>query len=168
MPKYNLKVTRQMSYKEFTETVRSVPSPLKKAFFGVLFLSGCRVSEALSLHRTDISVIYDTIYIQFFRLKGSKQTDPQEIPNLPLLAPILVREDLIFPWSRQYAWRITQRYFKLYPHFFRMNRITRTSEESGDLYVFDTFGITAGAIDHYRGKVSIKKVGLKLKKEVGL
>ena len=55
----------------------------------------------------------------------------------------------------------------MYPHYFRMNRITNISEKHGDSYVYSYVGICAQSIDHYRGKVDIKKVGKALLEELG-
>jgi hypothetical protein len=47
-----------------------------------------------------------------------------------------------------------------------MNRITKTDILFGDAVVYHIFGISASSIDHYRGKVDIKKVGRALHKEI--
>jgi hypothetical protein len=47
-----------------------------------------------------------------------------------------------------------------------MNRITKISEDFGDSFVYSFIGICAQSIDHYRGKVDIKKVGQALKEEI--
>ena len=82
MPAYNKKITRQMNYEEFERGLYDLPQD-KQAFLSILFFAGVRVSEALALTSNDISCTSDTIYIQFFRLKGSKQTDPTPIPRTP-------------------------------------------------------------------------------------
>ena len=55
---------------------------------------------------------------------------------------------------------------ELYPHYFRMNRITKISEDFGDAYVYSFVGICAQSIDNYRGKVNIRKVGQALSEEL--
>lgn len=159
-----------MEWPEFLEGIASVQDWRKKAFLAVLFLTGCRVSEALALTLRD--VFYDhagkTLYITFHRLKGSKQTDPVEVPFLRILDPLWIADrEKLFPWSRVTGWKIVKKAFpSLYPHYFRMNRIMKISLELGDLAVYGAVGITANALDHYRGKVSTKRVGQMLKKEV--
>lgn len=75
--------------------------------------------------------------------------------------------DRIFTFSRTTAWRLVKKIFpELYPHYFRMNRITKTADQFGDSTVYHLFGITASSIDHYRGKVDIKRVGKALRDEV--
>jgi len=157
-----------MNYDEFKTKIEPLPI-VKRAFLTILFFAGCRVSEALALTSNDISTTKDTLFIQFFRLKGSKQTDPQEIPYTEDLVYLPFQEGDLFPFSRSTAYRTVKKVFPaLYPHFFRMNRITKTADRFGDSTVYHLFGITASSIDHYRGKVDIKRVGSALKEEIDL
>jgi len=166
MPKYKKKITRLMNYDEFKTAIDDLPTA-KQAFLSILFFAGCRVSEALALEANDISCTDETIFIQFFRLKGSKQTDPQEVPRADSLLWLCGQEGKLFTFSRITAYRTVKKVFPdLYPHYFRMNRITKTSDGFGDSTVYHVFGITASSIDHYRGKVDIKRVGKALKEEL--
>jgi len=134
----------------------------------VLFFSGCRVSEALALTPENIFYDNETVYIDFFRLKESKQTDPIPLPRKDALNYICGIVDDPFPWSRTTGYRIVKRVFpRLYPHYFRMNRIVKISDKFGDATVYSFVGICAQSIDHYRGKVDIKKVGKALLEELG-
>ena len=167
MPAYNKKQTRQMDYKEFQEGITDLPQD-RQAFLSILFFAGVRVSEALALTSNDITCAGDTIYIQFFRLKGSKPTDPTPIPTTQYLSWLCSQSGRLFPWCRKTGYNIVHRAFPdMYPHFFRMNRITKISEKHGDAFVYSYVGICAQSIDHYRGKVDIKKVGQALKEEIG-
>ena len=175
MPKYNKKITRPMEYQELKEGIQTWNSQNpdrrisdnRQAFLSVLFFTGCRVSEALALTAQDINCTAETIFIQFFRLKGSKQTDPQEIPRADALLWICEQHGKLFSFSRQTAWRLVKKIFSdLYPHYFRMNRITKTDIKFGDMTVYNVFGISASSIDHYRGKVDIKRVGKALLEEL--
>ena len=168
MPKYKKKITRLMEYNEFKTSIDALPIA-RQAFLSILFFAGCRVSEALALDPNDISCTGDTIFIQFFRLKGSKQTDPQEVPKADALEWLCGKEgsDYLFSFSRSTAYRTVKKAFAdLYPHYFRMNRITKTADQFGDSTVYHLFGITASSIDHYRGKVDIKRVGKALMEEI--
>lgn len=156
-----------MEYGELKQGIIDQPKG-RRAFLTLLFLSGCRVSEALALTSDQISYSRNTIYVHFLRLKGSKQTDPTELPLVDPLTWIAYQHDKIFDFSRTTAYRIVKRCFPdLYPHYFRMNRITKVADQFGDSTVYHLFGITASSIDHYRGKVDIKKVGRALQKEIG-
>lgn len=174
MPRYGKKVTRLMTYEEFTQTIidkqkeiMGMPT-MHRALLTVLFFTGCRVSEAIALTSQDINCTKDTVFIQIKRLKGSKQTDPIELPKTNILEWLCKQEGNIFPnVSRYAAYRIVKRVFPdLYPHYFRMNRITLISHEFSDATVYHLFGICAGSIDHYRAKVDIKGVGESLKEEI--
>ena len=167
MPKYKKKITRQMNYEEFKEKIDSLPID-RQAFLSILFFAGVRVSEALALTSEDISCTSDTIYIQFFRLKGSKQTDPTPLPRADALEWLCGQEGKLFDFCRSTGYRIVKGVFpEMYPHFFRMNRITKISEKHGDSFVYSFVGICAQSIDHYRGKVDIKRVGKALQEEIG-
>ena len=167
MPKYKKKITRTMKYGEFKTAISSLPIA-RQALLSILFFAGCRVSEALALEANDISCSGDTIFIQFFRLKGSKQTDPQEVPRADALLWLCEQEGKLFPFTRMTAYRTVKKVFTdLYPHYFRLNRITKTVADFGDAEAYHIFGITASSIDHYRGKVDIKHVGKALHEELG-
>lgn len=166
MPKYKKKITRLMDYKEFKEKIDSLPIA-RRAFLSILFFTGCRVSEALALTSDDISCTEDTIYIQFFRLKGSKQTDPTEPPRADALTWLCDQEGKLFTFSRKTAYNIVKKVFPdLYPHYFRMNRITNTLEKFGVPTVKHSFGLSLSSIEHYIGKVDIKRVGKALREEL--
>ncbi len=167
MPKYTKKITRLMEYDEFETAISDLPIA-RQAFLTILFFAGCRVSEALALTSNDLHRGRDIIYIQFFRLKGSKQTDPQEVPRVRALEWLCDQKGKLFSFCRKTAYNTVKKVFpSLYPHYFRMNRITKTADMFGDSTVYHLFGITASSIDHYRGKVDIKRVGKALREEVG-
>ena len=166
MPAYKKKITSLMGYKEFEKAIDDL-RPNQQAFISILFFSGCRISEALALTSNDISCTEDTIYIQFFRLKGSKQTDPTPLPKADSLVWLCSQDGNLFDFCRTTGYRIVKKIFpSLYPHYFRMNRITKISEDFGDAFVYSFVGICAQSIDHYRGKVDIKKVGTALLEEI--
>lgn len=166
MPAYKKKITRLMEYKTFRNAILALPEN-RQAFLSILFFAGCRVSEALALTSDNINCTSDTIYIEFFRLKGSKQTDPIPLPRADALEWLCGKDGELFPFSRMTAYRIVKRCFPtLYPHYFRMNRIVNISDKFGDATVYSYVGISASSIDHYRGKVDIKKVGRALREEL--
>ena len=166
-PAYNKKITRLMDYEEFKDGLNDLP-PDRQAYLSILFFAGVRESEALALTSNDISCTPEIIYIQFFRLKGSTQTDPTPIPRTQYTNWVCEQEGKLFHWCRKTGYNIVNRAFEgLYPHFFRQNRITKISEKQGDSYVYSYVGICAQSIDHYRGKVDILKVGKALMEELG-
>ena len=173
MPKYKKKQTSDMTYDEFKEKVSEIPeSPrysrqMRQALLTLLFFAGCRISEALALTSDDIICKGNTIYVHFFRLKNSKQTDDQQLPKVDAMNWICEQEGKLFPLSRTTAWRIVSGIWpNHYPHFFRQNRIVWISERFGDNTVYSTIGICAQSIDHYRAKIGIKKVGKAMWEEI--
>ena len=155
-----------MDYKEFEQGLVDLPQD-RQAFLSVLFFAGIRVSEALALTSDAISCTPDTIYIQFFRLKGSKQTDPTPIPRTIYTSWLCNQEGKLFPWCRKTGYNIVHRVFEgFYPHFFRQNRVIKISIKRGDAYVYSYMGICAQSIDHYRGKVETIDVGKDLIEEI--
>lgn len=166
MPRYKKKITRLMDYEEFKIGIDGLPI-IEQAFLSVLFFCGCRVSEAIVLTSDDLDCRPDTIFVQFFRLKGSKQTDPQEIPRVDALEWLCEQEGNLFPFSRDTARRKVKKAFpNLYPHYFRMNRITNILDRFGVAVVRNIFGLSLNAIEDYVGKVDIKRVGKALQEEV--
>lgn len=166
MPRYRKKITRLMDYDEFKKAIEDLPT-IEQAFLSVLFFCGCRVSEAIALTSNDLHCRTDTVFVQLFRLKSSKQTDPQEIPRVDAIEWLCEQEGLLFPFSRHSGLRIVRKAFPtLYPHYFRMNRITKVLERFGVVTVQNTFGLSLSSIESYVGKVDIKRVGKALLAEV--
>jgi len=156
-----------MDYREFEQGLADLDQD-RQAFLSVLYFAGVRVSEALALTANDITCTPDTIYIQFFRLKGSKQTDPTPIPKTQYTNWLCAQDGKLFPWCRKTGYNIVHRAFEgFYPHFFRQNRVVKISIKRGDAYVYSYMGICAQSIDHYRGKVELIDVGKDLMEELG-
>jgi len=166
MPNYNKKQTRQMNYEEFEQGLYDLPQD-RQAFLSILFFAGVRVSEALALNASGISCTPDTIYIQFFRLKGSKQTDPTPIPRTIYTSWLCSQEGPLFPWCRKTGYNIVHRAFEgFYPHFFRQNRYTDLAEKFSLATVVSYSGLNPLSVEYYITKVDIKKVGKSLLEEI--
>jgi len=166
MPNYNKKQTRQMNYEEFEQGLYDLPQD-RQAFLSILFFAGVRVSEALALNASDISCTPDTIYIQFFRLKGSKQTDPTPIPRTIYTSWLCNQDGPLFPWCRKTGYNIVHRAFEgFYPHFFRQNRYTDLAEKFSLATVVSYSGLNPLSVEYYITKVDIKKVGKSLLEEI--
>ena len=156
-----------MDYEEFEEGIQELPED-RQAFLSILFFSAVRVSEALAVTSNDITCTEKTIFVQFTRLKGSKQTDPTPLPRIGALHWLCYQEGKLFSFCRKTAYNLVKKVFPdLYPHFFRQNRIIKIGEKFGDPTVYSFVGICAQSIDHYRGKVDIKKVGKAMWEEIG-
>ena len=166
MPKYKKKITRLMDYEEFKEAIQDLPRQ-RQAFLSVLFFAGVRVSEALAITPDDINCTDDFVYIQFFRLKGSKPTDPIPLPRKDALLYLCGLNESPFQFSRTTGWRIVNNTFKgFYPHFFRQNRFTDVAEKYGLATMISFSGLSPTSVSHYIAKVDIKKVGKALLEEM--
>lgn len=167
MPKYKKKITRPLDYDEFKAVVDQMYNIRDRAFLTLLFFSGCRISEIIALTPDDITCTKNSIFVQIHRLKGSKQIDPIEIPRADALHYLCGLEDDPFPFSRSTGYRLVKRVFPdLYPHYFRMNRVTKILEKFGVVAVHNTFGLSLNTIEHYIGKVDIRRVGRSLREEM--
>ena len=167
MPAYNKKITRLMDFDEFKEGIQDLPIH-RQAFLSVLFFAGVRVSEALALNSNDITCTPDMIYVQFFRLKGSNQTDPTPLPRTDALEWLCEQEGELFTFCRKTGYNIVKRVFaQLYPHFFRMNRFTKVAEKHGLATMINFSGLAPTSVSHYIAKVDIKTVGKALQDEIG-
>ena len=165
-PAYNKKITRLMDYEEFEEGLDGLPQD-RQAFLSILFFAGVRESEALALTSNDISCTKDMIYIQFFRLKGSKQTDPTPIPKTPYTNWLCNQAGPLFPWCRKTGYNIVHRTFEgFYPHFFRQNRYIDLAEKFSLATVVSYSGLNPLSVEYYITKVDIKKVGKSLLEEI--
>ena len=166
MPKYNKKITREMEYNEFKASIDALPIA-RQAFLSILFFAGVRISEALALTSNDISCTPDTVYVQFKRLKGSKPTDPTELPRADALEWLCHQEGKLFSFCRKTGYNIVKSVFPdLYPHYFRLNRVTKVLDQFSVVTVQNIFGLSLNSITYYIGRVDIKRVGKALHAEI--
>jgi integrase len=165
-PRYNKKITSLMDYEEFKEGIQDLDID-RQAFLSILFFAGCRISEALALDSDNVYCTRDTIFVEFFRLKGSKQTDPIPLPRTAPLVWMCEQEGALFPFHRTTGYRIVKQVWPdKYPHYFRMNRFTKTAEEYGLATMISFSGLAPTSVSHYIAKVDIKRVGKALHKEI--
>lgn len=138
----------------------------QKAFLVLLYYTAARVSEILNMKGADLQVS-DKYYITIKRLKKSKQTPPLELrlsisggTYLSMVKGYTLDEDRLFPFCRINAYRLTKRVFEVYPHFFRMNRITSLMKQNVPLNEIQNYtGLSMGALNFYVAKGSIARIG---------
>jgi len=164
-----LKQTSLMNLATFEQGLITIQDPRKQAFLGVLFWTGCRLSEALALHRKDLAWKDNRIWIDLYHLKHTKQTDPFPAPRKPYLDQLEASHlaDRLFTFSPRTAQYTVSKAFKdHYPHFFRMNRITQLLVDGATIpEIQSVYGLTIGAINRYLARVSVKRVDQILQKE---
>ena len=77
-------------------------------------------------------------------------------------------KEKIFKFCRKTAYNIVKKVFPdRYPHYFRLNRITKILERFGAVTVQNVIGINMNSINAYVGKIDIKRVGDALREEIG-
>lgn len=168
MPRYNRKITRTMSEEFFLRHRANVPTTQYKAFTHLLYLTGCRVSELLpvkgdSLKRQDeYMVLYVRQLKKYYRKSKDKKTMEKiaqvtayldyPLPFVPYIVEYFQTHERPFPFTRQTAWNICKRYYGVYPHYFRLNRLTFIADHLGVAHMLDWANINMKSADHYLAK----------------
>jgi len=156
--------------------------PLRdKSFIALLYWVGCRKSEAYERLREDFEITEDTLSVEFHqRKKDGLKTPPIELPrDLPYVNLIAKQventslEKRVWNIGSTTAWSIAKNILgdKYYPHFLRLNRITRMFDDPTTTIpeAKSWTGIkTAKALDHYIGysKRRLQKGVDRLRKEI--
>ena len=142
--------------------------PRHKAFCATLYYFSVRTSEALKALGEqftigDVELFWDVGK----RLKHSRRTPTLGIdraaPYVDTIAEAVKDTEpraRVFPFTRITAWRITNRVFKTYPHFFRLSRITQMFQEGWTIpEVRSWTGLSLNALNYYVGLATIRKKG---------
>lgn len=105
------------------EQINKVNNITHKVFLQFLRMSGLRVSEAIGIHKRDIDL--DNFEINIKWLKSRKYHErriplhPQLKYMLEVFIATLKLDQLLFPFTRQRAYQIVDKYMKGNPHMFR-------------------------------------------------
>lgn len=173
MPNYRKQRLRPATVKEFKGMLARCRNLQEQALITVLYYWGIRISEAIALHHTDLYLDGDLVFLKIKRLKRSKQTKPipfffNSIGMDYLLSHHISAEKHnrdLFPFTRQNGWKICHR-LGVYPHFFRMNRITEDLNNHGINDVISRMGITIRSIDYYVAEGNLKKMAMRDAKRI--
>jgi len=157
-------------------------NPLRdKSFLALLYWVGCRKSEGYERVREDFEISPDKLTVDFHqRKKNGLETPPIELPrDLPFVNLIVQQVEATPPKKRVWdlgattAWSIAKNILgeKYYPHFLRLNRITRMFDDPTTTIpeAKSWTGIkTTKALDHYIGysKRRMRKGIVRLRKEI--
>lgn len=169
MGKYSDKIDRIMYDDEFKLLMKTKYFVLDehKALIAFLFLTAVRISEALAMTRKQFKRNANKLYIDIGeRLKASKLTPALPVSlKSPYVENIIMKYEnldpkaLVFPYSRKTGYNIAHRFIG-YPHYFRMNRITRFFLDGFTIPEVQSWtGLSIVALNYYIGKANIEKMG---------
>lgn len=103
-----------------------------------LWMTGCRISEALGLLKKDIDIQNNTIQLRWLK---SRKYNYRNIPMHPQLKQLLgfylapfKAEDKIFNITRQRAFQITQKWLGASPHKLRHSFAVHYLRSGGELF----------------------------------
>lgn len=121
------------------EKLEKVTNHRDKMLLLFLWMSGVRITEALGLRKQDIDFKHFTMRIKWLK---SRKYRERIVPIHPRLKDILElysapmkQEDKIFPYSRQRAWQIVQKWMGGYPHQLRHSFAVNWLRCGGDLVI---------------------------------
>ena len=119
--------------------IEAVHNHQHKMLLRFLWMSGVRITEAVSLQKQDIDF---TNYVMTVRWLKSRKYSHRVVPLHPRLRDLLQvytatlkAEDRVFPLSRQRAWQLTRKYLGGHPHQFRHSFAVNWLRNDGDLTV---------------------------------
>jgi len=164
MPRYNQKRNYLLSATDFDELLEKI-EPQYKALVVLLYYTGIRISEALALTPGDFTETEEILYVNVHRLKGSKQTYDLELPltlrHLPFLLNTLAQTTQTMPLFNMTRQAVHYELHRvgLYPHFFRLNRITQILRKHSITDAQNWTGLTLQALNSYMGKVTNERIG---------
>ena len=178
MPKHHNKLTRLMMDPEFMERMRAYNhlDHRHKALIVVLYLTGIRISEALKVVAKQFKLLPTVLYFDVgTRLKGSKLTPalplPLTAPHVTLIVDAyrdVQKDALVFPYCRKTGFNIAKR-FITYPHYFRMNRITRFFLDGYTIPEVRAWtGLSLTTLNYYIGQASIERMSKSLSENKGV
>lgn len=121
------------------ERIEGIKNPGHKMLMLFLWMSGVRITEAVSLRKGDIDF---QNYIMRVRWLKSRKYKERVAPIHPRLKDILEfylapmkAEDRVFPVTRQRAWQLTWKYLNGHPHQLRHSFAVNWLRCGGDIVI---------------------------------
>ena len=127
------KEARKIKRELLNEGYRPIYTLREVCFFGLLFFTGCRISELLAIRKKDISFIKKTILIRQLKKRKGQELIREVLLPPPVenylreyvIGEVISGEFLLFDFSRQRAWQLVRELSvaalnkPLHPHVFR-------------------------------------------------
>lgn len=119
------------------DKLQQITNPKDKFFIIFLWMTGVRISEAITITKGDIDIKDKVMRIRWLK---NRKFQERNIPIHPLLngmlemfiAPLNL-EDKIFPFTRVQGFHITKRWLGVSPHKLRHSFAVNWLREGGDL-----------------------------------
>lgn len=131
LPKY-------MDYDLFKDKLQNVSNNRDRMLILFLFMTGVRISEALSITRKDVDLVNDVINLKWLK---NRKYNYRNIPIHNKLKEILVfyiaglnSDEKLFPITRQRAEQITKLWLGCSPHKLRHSFAVHYLRKGGELF----------------------------------
>lgn len=119
------------------DKLQDIQNHEERMFITLLWMSGIRVTEAISIKKKDINVREKVITVRW--LKNRKYNE-RNVPIHSKLADMLAMyaggmnmDQKVFNFTRQRAWQITKKCFNTNPHTFRHSFAVNYLREGGQI-----------------------------------
>jgi integrase/recombinase XerD len=119
------------------ERIQEITDHEDRMFILFLWMSGLRVTEAISIKKKDINIRDKVITVRWLK---SRKYNERNVPVHSNLAQILAvytggmnLDHKVFPFTRQRAWQITKKWFDTNPHTFRHSFAVNYLREGGNI-----------------------------------
>ena len=167
MPNYSDKIlvpAKPEAFKEAYELGKFAKQD-HKAFFTVLYYLGIRCSEALAIKKEDVKIYPHSVFINVYRLKNSRSTEPLELNREWLGVNHLIKvvnetepNERVFPYCRKTGYNIIKRGIDAYPQYLRFSMITNFLLWGWSIPEIRGYtGLSVESINYYILSVDLKK-----------